>query len=98
MAAARLCLSVLVLMLAAITVSEGVRGSGPKKCCVRFIKKLPEDKVVGYMRTSQRCSQPAIVLKTEAGHQLCARPSAAWVKETIKNLNAKSKPGEASNL
>ncbi|XP_035024171.1 C-C motif chemokine 4 [Hippoglossus stenolepis] len=98
MAAARLCLSVLVLMLAAITLSEGLRGSGPKKCCFRFIKNQPEGRVIGYRKTSQRCPNPAVLLETENGRKLCAKPSASWVKETINNLNAKSKPGEASNL
>ncbi|XP_060932899.1 C-C motif chemokine 4-like [Limanda limanda] len=98
MAAARLCLSVLVLMLAAITLSEGLRGSGPKKCCFRFIKKQPEVSVVGYRKTSQRCSKQAVLLETENGRELCARPSDSWVLETINNLNAKPKPGEASNL
>ncbi|XP_062245022.1 C-C motif chemokine 4-like [Platichthys flesus] len=98
MAAARLCLSVLVLMLAAITLSEGLRGSGPKKCCFRFIKNQPEVSVVGYRKTSQRCSKLAVLLETENGRELCARPSDLWVKETINNLNAKPKPGEASNL
>ncbi|XP_054476413.1 chemokine (C-C motif) ligand 35, duplicate 1 [Anoplopoma fimbria] len=99
MAAARLALSVLVLMLAAVTLTEGLRGAGPKRCCFRFNEnEVPKDKVVGYIRTSQRCPKPAVLLKTVAGRQLCARPTDAWVKELISYLAAKSVAGETSNL
>ncbi|XP_040019559.2 C-C motif chemokine 4-like [Gasterosteus aculeatus] len=96
MAAARLTLSVLVLMLAAASLTEGLRGAGPKRCCFRFNEnKVPSNNVVGYTKTSQRCSNPAILLQTVTGRKLCVRPSAAWVKELI---DAKFVQGERSNL
>ncbi|XP_049929171.1 C-C motif chemokine 4-like [Epinephelus moara] len=99
MAAPRLALSVFVLMLAVITLSEGMRGTGPKKCCFRFNEnEVPRDRVAGYIKTSQRCSNPAILLKTKAGRQLCVRPSAPWVKTLITYLDSKAIPGEMSNL
>ncbi|XP_059191748.1 monocyte chemotactic protein 1B-like [Centropristis striata] len=99
MAAARLSLSLFVLMLAVINLSEGLRGSGPKKCCFRFNENsIPKERVVGYHKTSQRCSNPAVLLKTVAGRQLCVRPSADWVKTIINYLDDKSFPGQASNL
>ncbi|KAF0040506.1 hypothetical protein F2P81_006404 [Scophthalmus maximus] len=92
-------LSMFVLMLAAITLSEGLRGTGPKKCCFHFNKNsIPQERVVGYMKTSQRCSKPAVLLTTVAGRQMCAKPSATWVKELISHLDTKSKPGDVSNL
>ncbi|XP_067447166.1 monocyte chemotactic protein 1B-like [Thunnus thynnus] len=95
----RLALSVFVLMLAAVTLSEGLRGSGLKKCCFRFNEKpVPKGRVVSYIKTSQQCSIPAVLLKTEAGRQLCVRPSAPWVKELISHLDAKLVPGETSNM
>ncbi|KAM8890729.1 monocyte chemotactic protein 1B-like [Spinachia spinachia] len=99
MSAARLTLSVLVLMLAAATLTEGLRGAGPKKCCFRFNEnEVPADSVVSYIKTSQRCSKPAILLKTVARRSLCVRPSATWVKELIGHLDAKSIRGERTNL
>ncbi|XP_042352425.1 C-C motif chemokine 4-like [Plectropomus leopardus] len=99
MAAPRLALSVVVLMLAVITLSAGLRGPGPKKCCFRFNEnEVQRDRVVDYVRTSQRCPNPAILLRTVAGRYLCARPSATWVKTLISYLDAKSVPGETSNL
>ncbi|XP_029290090.1 C-C motif chemokine 4-like [Cottoperca gobio] len=102
MAALRLALSVFVLMLAAITLSEGLRGVGPKRCCFRFNEKeVPRDRVIGYIRTSQRCSKPAVLLQTVAGRvtrHLCASPSAPWVKNLISYLDTKAIPGEMSSL
>ncbi|XP_034541662.1 chemokine (C-C motif) ligand 35, duplicate 1 [Notolabrus celidotus] len=99
MAAPRLALSVVVLLLAVITLSEGMRGVGPSKCCFLF-KETPmaKDKVVDYVKTSQRCSNPAILLKTIRGHRVCVRPSAPWVKELITYLDAKAVPGASSHL
>uniref|UniRef100_A0A3P8SQ95 Chemokine interleukin-8-like domain-containing protein n=1 Tax=Amphiprion percula TaxID=161767 RepID=A0A3P8SQ95_AMPPE len=107
MSAARFSLSLVVLLLVAVVLTEGkklqsapdlsiiitiincLRGAGPKKCCFRFNEKpIPKDRVVGYVKTSQRCSQSA----------LCVRPAADWVKELIRYLDAKSIPGNASNL
>ncbi|KAK2841707.1 hypothetical protein Q5P01_011907 [Channa striata] len=99
MAAPRLILSVFVLMLAVITLSEALRGSGPRKCCFRFNETpVPKDKVAGYTMTSQRCSKPAVLLKTVAGRELCAKPSDAWVKELMTYLNNKTLAGGRSNM
>ncbi|XP_018559151.1 monocyte chemotactic protein 1B [Lates calcarifer] len=97
MAAPRLALSVVVLVLAVITVTEGMRGTGPRKCCFRFNDSpVPKERVTGYVRTSQRCSNPAVLLKTVAGRQLCARPSDAWVKEIMTYLDNKPLPGQGT--
>ncbi|XP_070687071.1 monocyte chemotactic protein 1B-like [Pempheris klunzingeri] len=99
MAAPRLALSVLVLMLAVITLTEGMRGHGPKNCCFNFNEKpIPQARVVSYVKTSQRCSNPAILVKTVFGRQLCVRPSAPWVQKLISYLNTKAALGQTSNL
>ncbi|KAM4618366.1 C-C motif chemokine 4-like [Polymixia lowei] len=99
MAAPRIILSMLVLVLAAITLSEGMRGPGPKKCCFRFTdRQVPKGRVTGYFRTSQRCNNPAVLLDTVAGRQLCVRPSDSWVKDIIAYLDLKAKPGQQTNL
>ncbi|XP_041651963.1 chemokine (C-C motif) ligand 35, duplicate 1 [Cheilinus undulatus] len=99
MAAPRLALSVCVLLLAVITISEGMRRVGPKRCCFNFNETpVNKSRVVGYHRTSQRCSNSAILLKTVAGRQLCVKPTAPWVKELISYLDSKLVPGEMSNL
>ncbi|XP_074533050.1 chemokine (C-C motif) ligand 35, duplicate 1 [Halichoeres trimaculatus] len=99
MAAPRFALPVFVLLLAVIALSEGMRGDGPKRCCFKFHETpLAKGRVVSYMKTSQRCSNPAVLLTTVKGRQLCVRPSATWVKELISYLNTKPAPGETSIL
>ncbi|XP_072241386.1 monocyte chemotactic protein 1B-like [Leuresthes tenuis] len=99
MASPRLVLSVLVLMLAVIALTEGMRGAGPRKCCFNFNNKpVAKDRVSGYVKTSQRCSNAAILLKTVVGRQLCVKPSDQWVKELITYLDNKAAQGESSTL
>ncbi|CAJ1057061.1 chemokine (C-C motif) ligand 35%2C duplicate 1 [Xyrichtys novacula] len=98
MSAPRLALSVLVLLVAAIALSEGTRGGGPRRCCFDFIETpVARARVVGYMKTSQRCSNPAILLNRVKGHPLCVRPSAPWVQKLISKLD-KVAPGQTSHL
>ncbi|XP_020508427.1 chemokine (C-C motif) ligand 35, duplicate 1 [Labrus bergylta] len=98
MAALHLTLSVFVLLLA-VSLNEGMRGVGPKRCCFSFNETpVAKSRVAGYVKTSQRCSNPAILLKTVAGRQLCVRPSAPWVKSLISYLDDKLVPGQTSNL
>nr|ACO08606.1 Small inducible cytokine A4 precursor [Oncorhynchus mykiss] len=84
-------LSVLVLVLSAITFSEGLRmSSGPEKCCFTFAERqIPRGRVVGYTKTSQQCSNQAVMFKTQKGRQVCARPSDRWVKDYINILDGK---------
>ncbi|CAN9499494.1 unnamed protein product [Ophioblennius macclurei] len=99
MSAPRLVLSVVVLMFICASVTEAMRGAGPRKCCFRFNDSpVPQNRVVGYVKTSQRCSNPAILLRTVAGRQLCVRPSDPWVQDLITSLDAAVVPGETSHL
>ncbi|KAM7414048.1 hypothetical protein PAMA_019052 [Pampus argenteus] len=97
MAAPRLGL--LVLVLACIALSEGLRGFNKNKCCYRFVdKQLTKTQVVSYTKTSQKCTNPAVLLRTTRDRVLCVRPSATWVKNLIRDLDAKRVPGETSNI
>uniref|UniRef100_A0A3B3U218 Monocyte chemotactic protein 1B-like n=2 Tax=Poecilia latipinna TaxID=48699 RepID=A0A3B3U218_9TELE len=96
---ARLALSVIVMMVAFIALTEGLRGVGPKKCCFKFNdKQVSKDKVMSYLKTSQRCSNSAILLNMVTGRQLCVKPSTPWVKDLITYLDTKNISGANSNL
>ncbi|XP_046889372.1 C-C motif chemokine 3-like [Hypomesus transpacificus] len=91
MSASRLSLlPVVFLLMGAITLSQGFRVTAPKKCCFSFITSQPKHPVVSFTRTSQHCSTPAVLLKTNTGRQLCARPSDSWVVKTINFLDNKN--------
>ncbi|XP_075994308.1 chemokine (C-C motif) ligand 35, duplicate 1 [Genypterus blacodes] len=97
MAAVRLALTVCLLMLAAFTLTEGLRGPGPVKCCYSFNdRKVSKERVVSYVRTSQQCSKPAVRFTTVHGRQLCAKPELSWVKGLVTYLDSKLLPGQGS--
>ncbi|CAL1595232.1 unnamed protein product [Knipowitschia caucasica] len=87
MAAPGLTLSLLVLLIASISLSQAFRGPGPKRCCFRFTKPVDESKVTGYTWTHQQCPNAAVLLKMKNGH-VCANPSEHWVKELIRRLDS----------
>ncbi|KAL7885340.1 hypothetical protein AOLI_G00056350 [Acnodon oligacanthus] len=92
MAALRLLLlSAVVVLLSAVTFSEGMRyGSAPKSCCFNYIRHpVKLDMVRGYSFTSQQCSKQAVLFMMKKGRQVCARPTEAWVQDHIKVLNSK---------
>ncbi|NP_001290987.1 uncharacterized protein LOC105018542 precursor [Esox lucius] len=84
-------LSMVFLVLSAITLSEGLRmASGPKKCCFDFVERpIPKQRVVSYTMTSQQCANQAVLFRTQR-RQVCARPSDKWVKEYMIFLDSKN--------
>ncbi|XP_030641655.1 C-C motif chemokine 17-like [Chanos chanos] len=91
MAVHRLILLSLVVILSAVTVSEGLRlASRPKKCCFGYQDgRLGLAQVTGYFKTSPQCSKEAILFKTIKGRFVCAKPSDSWVKELMNKLDVK---------
>ncbi|KAI4902435.1 hypothetical protein NFI96_000369 [Prochilodus magdalenae] len=65
MAALRLLLlSAVVLLLSAVTFTEGMRyGSAPKSCCFDFVRQpVKLNMVRSYSYTSQQCSKQAVLV------------------------------------
>nr|XP_057942306.1 chemokine (C-C motif) ligand 35, duplicate 1 [Doryrhamphus excisus] len=90
------CVCVLVLLVA---LTEGLRGRGPEDCCFRFQERaIPKERVLSYVKTRQRCSVPAVRLKTVAGRHVCARASAWWARDLVRHLDSKTRPGNAFGL
>ncbi|XP_072291544.1 C-C motif chemokine 21a-like [Eucyclogobius newberryi] len=92
--AARLTLSVLVLVILCISLSQALR-IGPKQCCFKFIGPVSEKKVTGYTFTHQGCPKAAVLLKMKNGH-VCANPSEYWVKALIDHLDSRNQAGKVS--
>ncbi|KAI4891826.1 hypothetical protein NFI96_020925 [Prochilodus magdalenae] len=97
MAALRLLLlSAVVLMLSAVTLTEGMRyGSAPKSCCFDFVRQpVKLNMVKGYSYTSQQCSKQAVLFSMKKGRQVCAKATDPWVQEHIKVLSSKLTGGQ----
>ncbi|XP_051545582.1 C-C motif chemokine 3-like [Myxocyprinus asiaticus] len=88
--------STVVVLLAAITLSEGLR-IGPKKCCSSFMNRpLPAKLLVDYSMTSQQCPSEAVLFKTVKGRQICARPTESWVQKHIKTIESRRIGGQVN--
>ncbi|XP_020790981.1 chemokine (C-C motif) ligand 35, duplicate 1 [Boleophthalmus pectinirostris] len=85
----RLSLFVLVLVIASISLSQALRGTGPKKCCFKFTKPVQESKVRGYMLTHQQCPIAGVLLKMKNGF-MCAKPSESWVQELMRRIDSRT--------
>ncbi|XP_055047775.1 chemokine (C-C motif) ligand 35, duplicate 1 [Misgurnus anguillicaudatus] len=90
MTASRLVVfSAILMILGAITISEGMR-IGPKRCCFSFqSRQVPIKQIIGYSMTSQQCPMQAVLFKTKRGSQICANPTDSWVQKHMETFNSK---------
>lgn len=96
--AARLTLSALVLVIATVSLSQALRGPGPKKCCFNFkTKPVPVIRVMGFTWTHQQCTKAAVLLKMKSGKELCVIPSMSWVQKIIHSLDPKTPVGAVNS-
>ncbi|KAI7812145.1 chemokine (C-C motif) ligand 35, duplicate 1 [Triplophysa rosa] len=97
MTASRLVVfSAMVVLLGAITLSEGMR-MGPTKCCFTFSDRaLPIKQLSAYSMTSQQCPKEAVMFKTIKGRLVCAKPTDPWVQDRMKVLDARGLGGQGT--
>ncbi|KFZ63999.1 C-C motif chemokine 4 [Antrostomus carolinensis] len=59
----------------------------PTKCCFSYMRHpIPRSLITSAYTTSSLCSQPAVILVTRKGRQLCVEPQAPWVQEYLKHF------------
>nr|ACG76387.1 CCL4 [Ctenopharyngodon idella] len=79
--------SAVVVLLCAVSLSEGMR-IGPQRCCFSYTDRpLPVKLVADYSMTSQQCTKEAVLFKTVKGRQVCANPADPWVRKLIQKIN-----------
>ncbi|XP_051740306.1 chemokine (C-C motif) ligand 35, duplicate 1 [Ctenopharyngodon idella] len=79
--------SAVVVLLCAVSLSEGMR-IGPQRCCFSYTDRpLPVKLVADYSMTSQQCTKEAVLFKTVKGRQVCANPADPWVQKLIQKIN-----------
>ncbi|NXS20662.1 CL3L1 protein, partial [Mystacornis crossleyi] len=64
-----------------------IKETNPITCCFRYFSRpIPRSMISSAYRTSNSCSEPAVVLVTKKGMQVCADPEAGWVQKYLKHL------------
>ncbi|NXW45301.1 CCL5 protein, partial [Nyctiprogne leucopyga] len=59
----------------------------PINCCFSYERRpIPRRLITSAYTTSSLCSQPAVILVTRKGRQLCVEPQAPWVQEYLKHF------------
>ncbi|XP_009478298.1 C-C motif chemokine 3-like [Pelecanus crispus] len=59
----------------------------PIACCFSYIgHRLPHYLITSAYMTSSQCSQPAVILVTKTGREICTDPEARWVQEHLKHF------------
>ncbi|NXI74005.1 CCL4 protein, partial [Anseranas semipalmata] len=85
-AAALAALLLLALCSPAVAHLDGV----PTSCCFSYQRRpVPRGLITSVYTTSSSCSQPAVILVTKKGKELCADPQAPWVQAHLKHFQSK---------
>ncbi|EGV94381.1 C-C motif chemokine 1 [Cricetulus griseus] len=57
------------------------------RCCFRFLKKMPPQKLIQcYREISSSCSHPAVVFRLKKGLESCALTTTTWVQDYLKKV------------
>ncbi|XP_037607050.1 C-C motif chemokine 4-like isoform X1 [Sebastes umbrosus] len=73
------------LLFSSLAVQAYQSSFAPDKCCLKFPSfRLRTNNVVSYMYTDNRCSMEGVIFKRKKGSEICADPSALWVKKLIE--------------
>ncbi|NXP06805.1 CCL4 protein, partial [Thinocorus orbignyianus] len=76
-----------LLLLAICSPAEAHLDTIPTSCCFTYTQKpIPHRFITSAYTTSNMCSQPAVVLVTKKGKELCTDPQAPWVKKLLNYL------------
>ncbi|XP_054250294.1 C-C motif chemokine 5-like [Indicator indicator] len=81
------CLSIIFIAALFSFTSPAPAGPDTTVCCFGYTtRKLPQSHVKDYFYTSSKCSEPAVVFITRKDREVCANPTARWVKEYVNAL------------
>ncbi|KAG7330623.1 hypothetical protein KOW79_006845 [Hemibagrus wyckioides] len=59
----------------------------PSSCCFRFqTQPVPIRHIAAYAVTELQCTKSGIIFSFFNGRRVCANPSLAWVKRTMKKI------------
>ncbi|XP_074119610.1 C-C motif chemokine 4-like [Sminthopsis crassicaudata] len=85
-------LSILMVMAFNFPECSAITGPGHSDtCCFHYVKnRISRNSVIGYYKTSSRCSQPGVVFFNNENWEICANPKHAWVQDYMNDLKLKA--------
>ncbi|NWQ87025.1 CCL3 protein, partial [Burhinus bistriatus] len=76
-----------LLLMAICSPAEAHLDTITTSCCFSYVNRpVPRRFITSAYTTSSRCPQPAVILVTKNGRELCTDPQAPWVKAHLKHL------------
>ncbi|XP_072718440.1 C-C motif chemokine 4-like [Ciconia boyciana] len=61
----------------------------PRPCCFTYaLHRIPRSLISSAYKTSSGCSQPAVVVVTKKGRNICVNPQEPWVQALLKDFAA----------
>ncbi|NWI65621.1 CCL4 protein, partial [Todus mexicanus] len=54
-------------------------------CCLSYAQRpIPRRMITSAYQTSEKCNQPAVILVTKRGNNICVNPQEPWVQKYLK--------------
>ncbi|NXN67161.1 CCL3 protein, partial [Himantopus himantopus] len=76
-----------LLLMAICSPAEAHLDTIPTTCCFAYQHRpVPRRLITSAYTSSSRCTQPAVILVTKKGREICADPQEPWVKAHLKHF------------
>ncbi|XP_009641524.1 C-C motif chemokine 4-like [Egretta garzetta] len=63
------------------------KATAPTFCCFSYmVRMIPRRSIASAYMTSNICPQPAVILVTRKGREVCADPQMPWVQAYLKHI------------
>ncbi|NXJ31408.1 CCL4 protein, partial [Ciconia maguari] len=74
-----------LLLIAICSPAEAHRHIVPSPCCFTYLQhRIPRSFISSAYETSSRCRQPAVVVVTKKGKNICVNPQEPWVQALLE--------------
>ncbi|NXV90302.1 CCL3 protein, partial [Calonectris borealis] len=76
-----------LLLVAICSLAEAHDNTVPFACCFTYMSlPIPRRIITSAYMTNSICPQPAVILVTKKGRQICADPQAPWVQKYLEHF------------
>ncbi|NXA20685.1 CCL3 protein, partial [Ibidorhyncha struthersii] len=76
-----------LLLMAICSPAEAHLATIPITCCFAYQHRpVPRRLITSAYISSSRCTQPAVILVTKKGKEICTDPQEPWVKAHLKHF------------